>query len=120
MYNLMGARTFWIHNTGPLGCYPYILTIIPTTDVDSAGCSNSVNELAQTFNFVLKRAVDQLRVDLPLAAITYVDIYSAYYSLYMEPQVYGMLHTHTHNQLRNFFCNVSEEIDEFKGDLAST
>ncbi|KAL8090549.1 GDSL esterase/lipase ENOD8-like [Apium graveolens] len=89
MYNLMGARTFWIHNTGPLGCYPYILTIIPTTDVDNAGCSNAVNDLAQTFNSVLKKAVDQLRVDLPLAAITYVDIYSAYYSLYMEPQVYG-------------------------------
>ncbi|KAK1386846.1 alpha-L-fucosidase 3 [Heracleum sosnowskyi] len=89
LYNLFGARTFWIHNTGPLGCYPYILTILPTTDVDSAGCSKAVNELAQSFNSVLKSAVDQLRSELPEAAVTYVDIYSAYYSLYTEPQKYG-------------------------------
>ncbi|KAL8133691.1 esterase-like [Apium graveolens] len=89
LYNSFGARTFWIHNTGPLGCYPYILTILPTNNVDSVGCSKAVNDLAQTFNSVLKTAVDQLRSELPEAAITYVDIYSAYYSLYLEPQNYG-------------------------------
>ncbi|KAK1386838.1 Alpha-fucosidase 1 [Heracleum sosnowskyi] len=89
LYDLFGARTFWIHNTGPLGCLPYILTIVPTTDVDSVGCSKPVNELAQSFNSVLKSAVDKLRSELPKAAITYVDINSAYYSLYLESQKYG-------------------------------
>lgn len=91
MYKL-GARTFWIHNTGPLGCLPYILTMVPTKEgeTDSVGCSKPMNELAQFFNYILKEAIDQLRIDLPLAAITYVDVYSAKYSIYLEPEKYGM------------------------------
>ncbi|KAL8133690.1 esterase-like [Apium graveolens] len=89
LYSSFGARTFWIHNTGPLGCLPYVLTILPPKEVDSVGCSKSVNDLAQYFNSLLKAAVIQLRSELPEAAITYVDINSAMYSLYLEPQKYG-------------------------------
>lgn len=91
IYNF-GARTFWIHNTGPIGCLPYILTHFPVRkdQTDSAGCAKPYNEVSQYFNIKLKEAIAQLRKDLPLAAITHVDIYSAKYSLYKEPKKYGI------------------------------
>ncbi|CAL2235155.1 unnamed protein product [Prunus armeniaca] len=85
----LGARSFWIHNTGPIGCLPLILATFPAQK-DEASCAKSYNEVvAQHFNHKLKEATVQLRKNLPLAAITYVDIYSVKYSLYKEPQKYG-------------------------------
>lgn len=88
----MGARFFWIQNTGPFGCLPYILTLLPVPEdqTDSAGCAIPHNDLAQYFNSKLKDVVDQLRKDLPLAAFTYVDVYTPKYDLYKEPKKYGM------------------------------
>nr|XP_028949643.1 esterase-like isoform X1 [Malus domestica] len=85
----LGARLFWIHNTGPIGCLPYILANFPSAQKDEVGCAKSYNEVAQYFNHQLKEATVQLRKDLPLAAFTYVDIYSVKYSLYKEPKKYG-------------------------------
>ena len=42
--------------------------------LDNAGCAIPHNEVAQFFNRELKAAVVQLRKELPLAAITYVDV----------------------------------------------
>ncbi|XP_059631811.1 esterase-like [Cornus florida] len=88
----LGARMFWIHNTGPIGCLPYILATFPAAQMDSAGCARAYNEVAQYFNYMLKEAIVQLRKDLPLAPITYVDVYSVKYSLYTEPHKYGFEH----------------------------
>ncbi|KAG2705690.1 hypothetical protein I3760_05G068300 [Carya illinoinensis] len=85
----LGARSFWIHNTGPIGCLPYILATFPSAQRVSHGCANPYNDVAQSFNHQLKEAIVQLRIDLPSAAITYVDVYSVKYSLYREPQKYG-------------------------------
>ncbi|XP_054788570.1 esterase-like [Prosopis cineraria] len=87
IYNL-GARYFWIHNTGPIGCLPYTLVRI-SGQRDESGCVKPYNELAQYFNYKLKEAVVQLRKDLPHAVITYVDIYSAKYSLISNAKKYG-------------------------------
>ncbi|PON64263.1 Lipase [Parasponia andersonii] len=86
-----GGRYFWIHNTGPVGCLPYILDRLPVTasEVDKAGCATPFNEVAQFFNRGLKKVVVQLRKELPLAAITYVDVYSAKYSLISRPKKHG-------------------------------
>ncbi|POO00124.1 Lipase [Trema orientale] len=89
IYNISGGRSFWIHNTGPIGCLPYILANFPSAERDEAGCAKHFNEVAQYFNYVLKQAVVQLRKDFPLAAITYVDVYSVKYSLFTEPHKYG-------------------------------
>ncbi|XP_043704563.1 GDSL esterase/lipase At3g26430-like [Telopea speciosissima] len=86
-----GGRSFWIHNTGPVGCLPYILDwfLITAAQVDKAGCANPFNEVAQYFNQRLKEAMAQLRKDLPLAAITYVDVYSLKYSLFSQASKHG-------------------------------
>nr|AAA91034.1 nodulin [Medicago sativa] len=88
IYNL-GARSFWIHSTGPKGCAPVILANFPSAIKDSYGCAKQYNEVSQYFNLKLKEALAQLRSDLPLAAITYVDIYSPKYSLFTNPKKYG-------------------------------
>ncbi|XP_050251234.1 esterase-like isoform X17 [Quercus robur] len=88
IYNL-GARSFWIHNTGPIGCLPYIFANFPSAQRDNYGCAKSYNDVAQYFNHNLKEAIVQLRKDLPLAAITYVDVYSVKYSLFTKPKEYG-------------------------------
>ncbi|XP_038985399.1 GDSL esterase/lipase At3g26430-like isoform X2 [Phoenix dactylifera] len=40
-----GGRSFWIHNTGPLGCLSYVLLRMPLTaeQLDSAGCAIPYN-----------------------------------------------------------------------------
>ncbi|KAF3447614.1 hypothetical protein FNV43_RR12801 [Rhamnella rubrinervis] len=67
IYNTSGGTSFWIHNTGPMGCLPYILANFPSAERDKAGCSKPHNDLAQYFNYQLKQAVLQLRKELPLA-----------------------------------------------------
>ncbi|KAF5194496.1 GDSL esterase/lipase [Thalictrum thalictroides] len=86
-----GGRSFWIHNTGPVGCLPYILDrlLITAAQIDRVGCATPFNEVAQYFNQRLKKAVAQLRIDLPLAAITYVDVYSLRYSLFSHAKKHG-------------------------------
>ncbi|GJX14922.1 GDSL esterase/lipase-like protein [Tanacetum coccineum] len=89
-----GGRSFWIHNTGPFGCLPYVMDrqLVTAGQVDKYGCVGSFNELAQFFNHRLKGTVDQLREELPKAAITYVDIYSVKYALITQATRYGFMH----------------------------
>ena len=84
-----GGRSFWIHNTGPLGCLAYVLYPFTKDQLDQVGCAIPLNELAQDYNERLNQTVVQLRKDLPLAAFTYVDVYSAKYNLFREPEKYG-------------------------------
>ncbi|KAM6562325.1 hypothetical protein CsatB_022323 [Cannabis sativa] len=87
----LGARVFWIHNTGPIGCLPFSVIIYSPKpeNMDQIGCVKSHNEVAKEFNTQLHQRVSQLRVQLPDAVITYVDIYSAKYSLISEAKKYG-------------------------------
>ncbi|XP_057749952.1 GDSL esterase/lipase At3g26430-like isoform X1 [Arachis stenosperma] len=86
-----GGRSFWIHNTGPLGCLPYMLDRYPMSSdqIDKSGCAKPFNQVAQYFNRKLKDTVMQLRKQLPEAAITYVDVYRVKYSLISNAQKYG-------------------------------
>jgi phospholipase/lecithinase/hemolysin len=87
----VGGRSFWIHNTGPVGCLPYSLDrfLITAAQMDKYGCATPFNEVSQFFNHRLKEAVVQLRKDLPQAAITYVDIYSLKYTLTTQAGQFG-------------------------------
>lgn len=87
-----GARTFWIHNTGPIGCLPvhsfYIRNPKPGF-LDQFGCIRGHNEMAIEFNRQLKDRVTKLWAELPLAAITYVDVFTAKYKLISSTKVQG-------------------------------
>ncbi|KNA25712.1 hypothetical protein SOVF_003330 [Spinacia oleracea] len=89
----LGARTFWIHNTGPIGCLPYLLLKYPPNpgNVDEAGCVKSYNEVAKEFNRQLKNKISELRTQLQNSLLVYVDIYSAKYSLVTESKKYGFV-----------------------------
>lgn len=87
----LGGRLFWIHNTGPLGCLPYMLVrfLLTADEVDDFGCASPLNEVSQFYNSKLKEAVLQLRENLPLAAITYVDMYSLKHTLITQAKKFG-------------------------------
>lgn len=85
----LGARSFWVYNTRPIGCYSAILTSFPLAEKDSAGCAKPHDELVQHFNAKLKKGLAMLRNELSQATIVYVDIYSAVYSLFASPAKYG-------------------------------
>ncbi|GMJ09354.1 hypothetical protein like AT5G14450 [Hibiscus trionum] len=82
LYN-EGARFFWVHNTGPIGCLPVsVLYEKPKPwNLDKNGCVKLQNEVAMEFNRQLKDKIYQLRAQLPFARFTYVDVYSAKYAL---------------------------------------
>uniref|UniRef100_A0A7N0VM71 Uncharacterized protein n=1 Tax=Kalanchoe fedtschenkoi TaxID=63787 RepID=A0A7N0VM71_KALFE len=89
----LGARTFWIHNTGPLGCLPYYFIAYPPNPeaIDALGCIQSHNELAQAFNSQLKDRIILLRSQLRDAVLTYVDIYTAKYTLIQTASTQGFV-----------------------------
>ncbi|CAM8976152.1 unnamed protein product [Rhodiola kirilowii] len=80
-----GARVFWVHNTGPIGCLPYTLTYVPKNPpsgyLDENGCIRDENEVAHEFNKQLKDTILDLRIELSDAVLTYVDVYAAKYGL---------------------------------------
>lgn len=90
-----GARAFWIHNTGPIGCLAvtlhYLHDPLPTGYVDHLGCVKFQNDMAREFNRQLKLKVNDLREELPLAALTYVDLYTAKYELLANAKQQGFL-----------------------------
>lgn len=93
LYN-RGARSFWIHNTGPIGCLPVNVMYIrnPTPGIlDEFGCLKSQNDMAVEFNKQLKERVIKLRTELPKAALTYVDVYAAKYKLISDAKNQGFV-----------------------------
>nr|ACZ74703.1 carboxilic ester hydrolase [Phaseolus vulgaris] len=88
-----GARVFWIHNTGPIGCLPYSYIYYEPKkgNIDANGCVKPHNDLAQEFNRQLKDQVFQLRTKFPLAKFTYVDVYTAKYELVNNARSQGFM-----------------------------
>lgn len=101
-----GGRSFWVHNTGPLGCLPYVVDrfLITAAQVDKFGCATPFNDVARFFNHQLKEAVDRLRVDLPEAWITYVDVYSVKHKLITRAKKFG---TQFEFSASHRFCKMS-------------
>ncbi|XP_047313221.1 GDSL esterase/lipase At3g27950-like [Impatiens glandulifera] len=88
-----GARIFWIHNTGPIGCLPIMVKNNPPKhgNSDQNGCLVSYNELAKDFNSHLLDKIIKLRTQIQDALIIYVDIYSAKYSLINQAKKLGFM-----------------------------
>ncbi|XP_038715345.1 GDSL esterase/lipase At3g27950-like [Tripterygium wilfordii] len=86
-----GARVFWVHNTGPIGCLPYTALYYTSKPgyLDRIGCVKPRNEIAQEFNRQLKNKVSRLRTQLLQAAFTYVDMYSVKYAVISDAKNQG-------------------------------
>ncbi|KAM3706229.1 hypothetical protein ACJW31_03G137900 [Castanea mollissima] len=116
-----GGRIFWVHNTGPVGCLPYVMDrfLIMASQIDKYGCASPFNDVAQYFNLRLKETVAQLRKDLPEAAITYVDVYSVKYTLIAQAKKHGFEnpfvaccgHGGKFNYNRFFKCGAKKTVD---------
>ncbi|WCJ38865.1 GDSL-like Lipase/Acylhydrolase superfamily protein [Euphorbia peplus] len=105
-----GGRSFWIHNVGPAGCLPYVKNQLQPTpeQTDKHGCAIPGNDMAQYFNQLLKKVVIQLRKDLPLAALTYVDIFSLKYTLFAHAKKLGFSDAFTPNIISGNYINTQE------------
>ena len=98
-----GARAFWIHNTAPFGCIPFARHLgegFPKTQ-DQHKCYTFMNEMSKEYNRQLHEAVNKLRVELPNAALTYVDLNTPMYELLTAYTKLGNSHYYLH-QLYSF------------------
>ncbi|KAK9735391.1 hypothetical protein RND81_04G203300 [Saponaria officinalis] len=86
-----GARYFWIHNTGPLGCLPQNVAKFGTdpTKLDGLGCVSAHNQAAQLFNLQLHALTKKLMGQYTDTNVTYVDIYTVKYNLISNYSRYG-------------------------------
>ncbi|KAK7337817.1 hypothetical protein VNO77_18404 [Canavalia gladiata] len=86
-----GARYFWIHNTGPLGCLPQNIAKFGTdpSKLDELGCVSSHNQAAKNFNLQLHALATKLRGQYPDANVTYVDIFTIKSNLILNYSRYG-------------------------------
>ncbi|KAL6627827.1 hypothetical protein ACP70R_031553 [Stipagrostis hirtigluma subsp. patula] len=87
-----GARKFWIHGTGALGCLPQKLAIPrdDDKDLDAHGCLKTYNTAAQRFNALLRAACDTLRNRMVDAAIVFVDMFAIKYDLVANHSAHGI------------------------------
>ncbi|XP_031276496.1 GDSL esterase/lipase At1g54790 isoform X2 [Pistacia vera] len=86
-----GARQFWIHNTGPLGCLTQNVAKFGTdpSKLDEQGCVSGHNQAAKLFNIQLHALCKKLQGDYPDSNITYVDLYTIKSNLIANYSRYG-------------------------------
>ncbi|XP_022152138.1 GDSL esterase/lipase At5g14450-like [Momordica charantia] len=72
-----GARAFWVHNSGPIGCIPVAIRSSVPGDLDKNGCVKYQNDAAAEFNTQLKERLLQLRANLSDVSLVYVDVFAA-------------------------------------------
>ena len=86
-----GARNFWIHNTGPVGCLTQNVVKFGTdpSKLDDKGCVSAHNLAAKTFNLQLHALTKKLQGQYTDANVTYVDIFSIKYDLIANYSQYG-------------------------------
>ncbi|XP_027347243.1 GDSL esterase/lipase At5g14450-like [Abrus precatorius] len=104
----LGGRTFWIHNTGPIGCLPVAMPMHNAKNqtnvtLDQNGCVNYQNDMAKEFNKKLMKIVVKLRAQLPDASIIYVDMFSAKYELISNANKEGFV------EASNICCGYHED-----------
>lgn len=91
----VGARNFWVHNTGPLGCLPRIIATFGKnpSKLDQPVCVDSHNRAANVFNSQLLDLCTKFQGQFPDANVTYVDIFSIKMKLISDFSQYGFKHS---------------------------
>jgi hypothetical protein len=86
-----GARRFWVHGTGALGCLPQKLAIPrdDDSDLDAHGCLKTYNAVARRFNALLGEACNTLRQRMVDATIVFVDMFAVKYDLVVNHTMHG-------------------------------
>ncbi|XP_021671181.2 GDSL esterase/lipase At1g54790 isoform X2 [Hevea brasiliensis] len=86
-----GARNFWIHNTGPLGCLTQNVAKFGTdpSKLDEFGCVSGHNQAAKLFNLQLHALCKKLQGQYVDSNVTYVDIYTIKSNLISNYSRYG-------------------------------
>ncbi|KAG6519375.1 hypothetical protein ZIOFF_022868 [Zingiber officinale] len=86
-----GARRFWIHNTGPLGCLTQNIARFgkDPSKLDETGCLRSHNRVAKLFNLQLHALCTKLQGLFEDASLTYVDVFSIKLNLIANYSKYG-------------------------------
>ncbi|KAL0817777.1 hypothetical protein Bca101_074221 [Brassica carinata] len=90
-----GARNFWIHNTGPLGCIAQVVSLFgrDKSKLDEFGCVSDHNQAAKLFNSQLHGLFIKLPQQYPDSRFTYVDIFSIKSDLILNHSKYGFNHS---------------------------
>ncbi|XP_059652524.1 GDSL esterase/lipase At1g54790-like [Cornus florida] len=86
-----GARNFWIHNTGPLGCLPQNVAKFGTdpSKLDELGCVSTHNQAAKLLNLQLHALCKKLQSNYTDANITHIDIFTIKSNLIANYSRYG-------------------------------
>lgn len=87
-----GAKNFWVHGTGPLGCLPQKLAEARNDDdgdLDDSGCLRTLNNASYEFNDQLCSVCHKLTSQLKGATIVYTDILPIKYDLIANHSGYG-------------------------------
>ncbi|XP_062209877.1 GDSL esterase/lipase At1g09390-like [Phragmites australis] len=86
-----GAKYFWVHGTGPLGCLPQKLAAprADDSDLDHSGCLKPLNDASYEFNNQLRAVCDQLSSQLRGATIVCTDVLAIKYELIANHTAYG-------------------------------
>ncbi|KAJ7524519.1 hypothetical protein O6H91_17G009300 [Diphasiastrum complanatum] len=87
-----GAKNFLFVGILAQGCSAYTVTLFSThspDELDSLGCLKSFNSLVQVFNSQLQSAVEELKQQIPGAAIVFADYYSASMAIFSNPSKYN-------------------------------
>ncbi|XWS64583.1 hypothetical protein CRYUN_Cryun05aG0016000 [Craigia yunnanensis] len=73
-----GAKNFWIHNTGPLGCLAQNVAKFGTdsSSLDELRCVSKHNQAAKVFNLQLHALCKKLQGQYTDSNFTYIDIYT--------------------------------------------
>lgn len=86
-----GARNFWIHNTGPLGCLPQNIAKFGTdpSKLDELGCLTTHNQASKLLNLQLHALCTKLRLQYTDANVTFIDIFTIKSNLIANYSKYG-------------------------------
>lgn len=86
-----GARNFWIHNTGPLGCLPQNIAKFGSdpSKLDELGCVSTHNQASRLLNLQLYALSKKLQGNYTDANVTHIDVFSIKWNLYTNYSKYG-------------------------------
>ncbi|XP_057821692.1 GDSL esterase/lipase At4g01130 isoform X1 [Cryptomeria japonica] len=117
----LGARTIFVANLAPIGCFPAFLTELAhnNSDLDTYGCMISYNDAVLYYNNLLKEKLEEVRKVIPDASVVYVDSHAVKLEIYTNPKKHGFLYGTKaccgtggeYNFNQQFFCSQKTKIN---------